>query len=121
MTSTRQSRPPPSWPWHEPEPFCCERTPRISALEADRRDMYADWPLWRIGAAVRADWDWLLERVEDGSLPDLPCRWVSVVDTDCGIIYWLDPDARTRHLVLSRGDFILSGPPTSRANRSRMI
>lgn len=70
---------------------------------------------------MRADWDWLLERVEEGSLPDMPCRWVNVAEPDGAIIYWLDPDARTRHVIVGYGSHVLMGSVAVRPVQSRMI
>jgi hypothetical protein len=93
----------------------------MSALEADRRGMHGDWPLWALGPEMHADWNWLLARVEDGTMPDLPCRWADAADADRSVIYWLEPNARTRHLVVGYGARILTGPAPKRDTRARMI
>lgn len=83
---------------------------RISAPEAERLGLYPDWSTWPLGANIRGDWDWLFAQVQAGWLPDLPCHWSEHVGDDRTAIYWLDPDARTRHYVVGYGRFILTSP-----------
>jgi hypothetical protein len=92
----------------------------ISAPEAERQGLYPDWPTWPLGTAVAGSWEWLFDQVEAGALPDVPCRWSDRVDPGRAAIYWLDADARTRHLVLGYGQRILTSHAEVREVRCRM-
>jgi hypothetical protein len=92
----------------------------ICAVLADLRGDHADWPTWRMGRPLQGSWEWLFERVTDGSLPDIPCRWCDVVGPDRSVIYWLDTRRRTRHLIVGYGCRILTGPADFHEPRRRM-
>ena len=87
-----------------------KRNERISAPEAERLGLYPDWSTWPLGANVLGSWEWLFAQVQAGSLPDLPCHWSEQIAEDRTAIYWLDPQARTRHFVVGYGRLILTSP-----------
>lgn len=94
---------------------------RISATEADRQGIHADWPTWPVGKALAGDWQWLVHQVMQGRHPDVPCCWTD--DYDLGpervVLYWLDIVARTRHVVVGYGNRILTTPLNSIPARRR--
>ena len=92
----------------------------ICALEADRRGIYQDWPIWPLGDPIVGSWEWLFDRVTEGVLPDVPCRWSEYVCEGRSAIYWLDPEARTRHMVVGYGSRILTARLTVHQSRNRM-
>lgn len=92
----------------------------ISAPEAERLGLYPDWPTWPLGRDLVGTWEWLLQQVEAGYLPDVPCRWSENVSAERAAIYWLDTAARTRHLVVGYGHLVLTCPAPNVQTRSRM-
>lgn len=92
----------------------------ICALEADRRGIHADWPMWPLGNPIVGTWEWLFDRVDEGVLPDVPCRWCEFVDKGRSVIYWLDTGAKTRHIIVGYGARILTVPADLRLTRNRM-
>ncbi|MEQ1615462.1 MAG: hypothetical protein ABL904_22140 [Hyphomicrobiaceae bacterium] len=98
----------------------CAGTVRISAPEAERLGLYPDWPTWPLGAALEADWEWLLQQVAAGCFPDLPCCWSEQISPGRAAIFWLDASARTRHLVVGYGHRVLTAQATSREPRQHL-
>ncbi len=92
----------------------------MCALEADRRGIYPDWPIWPLGNPIEGSWAWLLDRVTEGVLPDVPCRWCEQVYEGRSAIYWLDPEARTRHIIVGYGSRILTASLTVHQSRNRL-
>ena len=93
---------------------------RISAPAAEQLGLYPDWPTWPLGVALTGTWEWLLEQVEAGAMPDLPCRWSKSVTPGRSAVYWLDTEARTRHVVVGYGDLLLTSATGANDPRSRM-
>ena len=92
----------------------------ICALEADRRGIHADWPMWPLGRPIAGSWEWLFERVGEGVLPDVPCQWCDFVGKGRSVIYWLDTRARTRHIIVGYGARILTVPADALPERGSM-
>jgi hypothetical protein len=82
----------------------------ICALEADRRGIHSDWPMWPLGSPIEGTWEWLFDRVGEGVLPDVPCQWCEFVGKERSVIYWLNTRKRTRHIIVGYGARILTVP-----------
>lgn len=83
--------------------------------------LYPDWPTWPIGDALAGDWQWLLQQVEAGALPDLPCSWSREITPGRCAIYWLDTAHRTRHIVIGYGTCVLTRPIAMKRPRGRTL